>query len=147
MKRRKFLSMIGAATTAPLMPSVSVAAPPQMSVALKGAIAHAKASPYVSSWGLMHRLGVSAEEASALITDLSKRGLVAPVKGLRKSSQWAHSQAYVPPVMPKRRVKPKHQQSNSRRARQQPQPEPQTDLMMAHLRQIAADYFAAKAHA
>ena len=56
MMRRRFLSLLGAATTTPLMPTQALAAAPvaapYSAAAMHGAILHAQTSSHVSTFGL-----------------------------------------------------------------------------------------------
>lgn len=87
MKRRSFLSLLGAAITAPAMP-VAAASRDLMQVA----VAHARKYPVISVSGLSKRGGMSVQQAEAMIRKLAGEGMVklvgpAPSGGVRAASR------------------------------------------------------------
>ncbi len=100
MKRRGFLRLLGAAATAPLMPALpTVAAPAAATVtpaALHASILHAQSQISISRWGLMTKLGVTKTEADALMVELSNRGVIGPLSGMKGGSPWARSRIAQP---------------------------------------------------
>lgn len=84
MKRRNFLSMLGAAMTAPLMPVKPLAAAP---AAVAGynryqyglAVFHARTRASLSIADLMGRLNVSSTTAEALMAEMKAKGVIAPM--------------------------------------------------------------------
>ena len=81
MKRRKFLSLIGAAAAAPLAPSFAAgsAAPLYSRTAFSRAVMHARLKPHVSARGIAYRLKVSVPQAEAMIAEMASKGMVQPV--------------------------------------------------------------------
>jgi len=153
MKRRRFLSLIGAATTAPLIPmpslragAASVAAAPYSKAALHGAIMHAQSSRYISAFGLTKLLKVSVAQADALMADLAGRGVIAPLSGAKASSRWAASRVHHPVFarVPRSGQHRANRRVDDRRLRTDPA-QPDIDLLLAHLRDLSTRYFAAKA--
>ena len=100
MKRRSFLSMLGAALAAPALPAT--AGVPSRSLAALAA-AHARKYPFVSVIGLSRRVGVSVPEAETLLIDLSERGLVGTVNSCAHGPISACSRVFrpVPVTVPK----------------------------------------------
>lgn len=152
MIRRRFLALLGAATTAPLMPvspiAATTASAPYSQAALHGAILHAKSSHYVSAWGLSKSLKISAEAADVLMSDLANRRIIAPVSGARSSSRWAASRVHNPVfARPSRATndigKKRHPRPDKTASRQVPKT-PDTELMTAYLRDLSSRYFAAQ---
>ena len=75
MKRRNFLGLIGAAAAAPLMPVAAPAAGYSRASYL-AAIAHANKFPMVSIGGMIKNLGVTADQAEAILNTMNSEGLV-----------------------------------------------------------------------
>ncbi|MEJ6399261.1 hypothetical protein [Yoonia sp. 208BN28-4] len=146
MKRRSFLTMIGAAVTAPLLPRVPLArvakAAPYSAAALHGAIIHAQSRVSISSWSLAQTLGVPVEQANSLMVDLADRGVLGHMRGSVGGSRWASSRIFKPVFAPRPASPAKNRtwQQTSQHATQ-----PDLSLLMAHLRDISARYFAAQA--
>lgn len=159
MKRRRFLSLIGAAGAAPLLPaSALTTAMPKAAFntsAWNGAVLHAQSTRFLSAFGLSKALNVPAGQAQALMAEMAKRGVIAPFSPLsvtRPGSRWAVSKVVHPAFarMPRARQNAKNkatQNTNNRTA--QPgtatHKQPNIDLMLAHLRKLSFDYFAARA--
>lgn len=96
MKRRRFLGLFGAAATTPFLPAPVAAAAGKGAVgyspaALHAAIYHAKTRAAFSVWGLAKTVGISVDQADALMGDLVKRGIVGPVQGTTFGGRWASS--------------------------------------------------------
>lgn len=83
MKRRGFLTMLGAAVTAPALPAVSSApAAAAYNRYMYGlAVFHARTRAHVSARGIAYCLKVSTAQAEAMIAEMTKNGLVKPVFG------------------------------------------------------------------
>jgi hypothetical protein len=100
MKRRNFLSLIGAATTAPLIPTIGAASAPLYSrTAFSRAVMHARLRPHVSARGIAFRLKVSTTQAEGMIAEMTSKGLVRPISGgggvhVRAFSNIVKPQAY-----------------------------------------------------
>lgn len=93
MKRRSFLSLLGAALTAPVIPASAGASGLSARAAL-----HARTYPCVSAVGLSRGLGVPMTQAQALLRDLSAKGLVGPVSHAGTGPIYAASEVYRPAV-------------------------------------------------
>lgn len=85
MKRRKFLTMMGAATLAPVLPTASTPA-----AVLAGgynryqyglAVFHARTRANISAAGIAHSLKVTMPQAEAMIGEMIKSNFVQPVLG------------------------------------------------------------------
>lgn len=94
MKRRNFLSLIGAATVAPALPTVALGPSPEM---MSAATVHAQTYPYVSVMGLSRRVGVSVPEAENLMHAMSRKGIIGPMRINGARPVYAGSQVFVPP--------------------------------------------------
>jgi 3-isopropylmalate/(R)-2-methylmalate dehydratase small subunit len=83
MKRRGFLTMLGAAVAAPALPAVSSApAAAAYNRYMYGlAVFHARTRAHVSARGIAYCLKVSTAQAEAMISEMTKNGLVKPVFG------------------------------------------------------------------
>ena len=83
MKRRGFLKMLGAAVAAPALPAVSSApAAAAYNRYMYGlAVFHARTRAHVSARGIAYCLKVSTAQAEAMISEMTKNGLVKPVFG------------------------------------------------------------------
>lgn len=79
MKRRRFLSLIGAAATAPLAPALPQAAPLYSRTMFSRAVMHARLRPHVSARGIAYRLKVSTTQAEGMIAEMATKGMVKPV--------------------------------------------------------------------
>jgi len=71
LKRRGFLTLFGAAVAAPALPFAAPSLPSQIKVL---AAAHAKKYPVVTVMGMSKRMGVSMEQAEALMNGLVRDG-------------------------------------------------------------------------
>ncbi len=148
MKRRSFLGMLGAAVATPFLPQGAAAraakAAPYSAATVHAAIMHAQTRAVFSVWGLARALNVPVEAAEALMQDLAKRGVLGPLQGTTFGGRWASSKimthdAIVARMAQRRRTATLHKKA-------QPDAAEATDLtaMMAHLRTMAVNYFAAK---
>ena len=82
MRRRSFLSLIGAAGLAPALPSVGAAAPVAAGYNryMYGlAVFHARTRASLSAGDLMARLKVTAVQADAMIGEMTAKGVLGPV--------------------------------------------------------------------
>jgi hypothetical protein len=93
MKRRSFLTMLGAAVAAPAA-SLGAAAMPANIGGL--AATHAKTYPFVSATGLSRRLGLSISQAQQVLVDLSRKGIVGPVQSCNTGPIHAASKVFTP---------------------------------------------------
>ena len=89
MKRRGFLTLLGAAVAAPALPLAAPSLPSKFKVL---AAAHAKKYPVVTVMGISKRMGVTPEQAEALMNGLVRDGALGPIKSgtgghLRASSR------------------------------------------------------------
>lgn len=99
MKRRGFLTLLGAAVAAPFVPAPLAARSAAYSrAALHGAIYHAQSRAVFSVWGLSKTLGISTDAASALMQELSQRGVIGPLQGATASGRWATSRLWRAPA-------------------------------------------------
>jgi len=90
MKRRQFLTMLGASTLAPALPL------PAMPAAARGAgytrymyglaVFQARPRASVTAADLVTRLGVSTSQASAMMGEMSARGVLSAVTGAVQSA-------------------------------------------------------------
>lgn len=83
LRRRNFLGLIGAAAAAPMMP-MGASAAGYSRASYVAAIAHANKFPMVSIGGMIKNLGVTADQAEAILGAMDREGLV---KILAKPSQ------------------------------------------------------------
>jgi len=82
MKRRGFLQLLGAAATAPLLPTATLAQAAGYNRYQYGlAVFHARTRAHVSARGIAFRLKVSIPQAEAMIGEMVDKGLVKPVFG------------------------------------------------------------------
>ncbi len=82
MKRRGFLSLLGAATTAPLLPTLPASASAGYSRTLfSRAVAVTRMKPHVSARGIAALLRIPASQAERMLTEMTARGIVVPVPG------------------------------------------------------------------
>ncbi len=90
----------------------------------------------------MSQLGVGKVEADALMRELSHRGIIGSLNGASNGSPWARSKIANPAMMRARTHpgKPAPQAHKNKH----PDTQPNIDLLMMHLRQISARYFAAQ---
>lgn len=83
MKRRRFLSLIGAAVAAPLAPAIGSAGTGALysRTAYSRAVMHARFRPHVSARGIAFKLKVPLTQAEGMISEMAAKGLVKPVVG------------------------------------------------------------------
>lgn len=93
MKRRGFLSLLGAVMAAPALPSAATSLPVRLS---QLAATHARTYPCVSAVGLSRGLGVPMAQAQVLLRDLSSKGLVGPISHAGTGPIYAASAVYRP---------------------------------------------------
>jgi hypothetical protein len=101
MKRRGFLSMLGGAFAAPLLPSVSFAAATKAAYpasALHAAIYHAQQRVNFSVFSLAKQLRLDLGQAEVLMADMSKRGILGPMQGSTQAGRWACSKVWTHPM-------------------------------------------------
>ena len=101
MKRRGFLSMLGGAFAAPLLPSVSFAAATKAAYpasALHAAIYHAQQRVNFPVFSLAKQLRLDLGQAEALMADMSKRGILGPMQGSTQAGRWARSKVWTHPM-------------------------------------------------
>ncbi|MCK0126634.1 hypothetical protein MWU76_19745 [Gelidibacter sp. F2691] len=84
IKRRNFLTMLGAAATAPLVPARVLAAAPTAAVGYNRyqyglAVFHARTRASVGVADLMSRLNVSGATAQAMMAEMKASGVITPV--------------------------------------------------------------------
>ena len=102
LRRRGFLQMIGGALAAPLMPSASLGAASKAAypaAALHAAIYHAQSRVNFSVFALATKLGLSLDQAEALMSDMSARGILGPLQGTTQSGRWALSKIWEKPFV------------------------------------------------
>jgi len=83
MKRRGFLSMLGAAAVVPALPA---AAAPAVTATYNRymfglAVFHARTRAHVSAAGIAYRLKVTTAQAEAMMAEMVGKGMVTPVTG------------------------------------------------------------------
>jgi len=83
MKRRGFLTMLGAATVAPALPSVAA---PAVTATYNRymfglAVFHARTRAHISAAGIAYRLKVTTVQAEAMIAEMTGKGMVTPITG------------------------------------------------------------------
>ena len=74
MKRRHFLSLVGAAAAAPALPAMSANALPAKLKAM--GLAHARKYPMVSVMGISRRMKIPQEQAQQMLTYLFDKGAI-----------------------------------------------------------------------
>jgi len=84
MKRRNFLTMLGAAASVPLMPAPALTAAPAVAVSYNRyqyglAVFHARTRSSLGVADLMSRLNVSGATAQAMMVEMKASGVIAPV--------------------------------------------------------------------
>ncbi|MEJ6399259.1 hypothetical protein [Yoonia sp. 208BN28-4] len=131
MKRRSFLTMLGAALAAPAMPAMGQGAARNLSAAVA---AHARKYPLVSVIGLSRRVGVPMPEAEKLLLDLSRRGVVGPVHGCANGPISAASRVFRP-VVPYA-VRPVTQKKETQTTSRHSQPSRPVNHMLHYLHDL-----------
>jgi len=82
VKRRGFLTMLGAATLAPALPAVSAPAAATYNRYMYGlAVFHARTRAHVSAAGIAYRLKVTTAQAEAMMVEMTAKGMITPVAG------------------------------------------------------------------
>lgn len=92
MKRRNFLSLIGAASLAPALPSfgASSAVAAGYNRYMYGlAVFHARTSAGLTTADLMSRLGISTPQARAMMGEMTKRGVLSGGAGVVTKTAYA----------------------------------------------------------
>ena len=82
MQRRRFLSLIGAAGAAPLIPGAAAASGTgalYSRTLYSRAVMHARLRQHVSARGIAFRLKVPLAQAEGMISEMAAKGLVKPV--------------------------------------------------------------------
>ncbi|WP_424941543.1 hypothetical protein [Aliiroseovarius sp. S253] len=84
IKRRNFLTMLGAAATAPLIPARALSAAPAAAVGYNRyqyglAVFHARTRASLGVADLMSRLNVTGATAEAMMAEMKSSGIIAPV--------------------------------------------------------------------
>lgn len=143
MKRRKFLSLIGAVTTAPLMPTLGATTPQAYSRTMfSRAVMHARLRPHVSARGIAYRLKVTVPQAEKMIAEMASKGMVRPVLNgggvhVRAMSAIVKPQAWGAGDAARRS---RTNQATARRADLTGSHQIECSSMLAHLHQICLDY-------
>ena len=105
MKRRGFLQLLGAALTAPLLPSQCLGAAVGVAsrtaaypaLAYKLATDQARSRVSFSVFSLAKQLGLRVDQTEALLADLSKQGVLGPLQGTTQAGRWARSRVWQRP--------------------------------------------------
>ena len=105
MKRRGFLQLLGAALTAPLLPSQRLGAAAGVAsrtvaypaLAHKLAMDQARSRVSFSVFSLAKQLGLRVDQTEALLADLSKQGVLGPLQGTTQAGRWARSRVWQRP--------------------------------------------------
>lgn len=143
MKRRSFLTMLGAAVAAPALPMAAAPAPVaavynRYTYGL--AVFHARTHAHVTAAGIAKRLKVTPAQAKAMISEMSSAGLVKPVgltgsnvravSNILKPDAWGLDAASRKMRSDTRRARKAHAANDRRYA------EPDLSALLAHLRQV-----------
>lgn len=83
MKRRSFLTLIGAAVATPVLPAVAPAAS-YSRLTFGTAVLHARTRAHVSARGLSWCLKVPMAQAEAMMAEMATRGMITPIGMGRK---------------------------------------------------------------
>jgi 3-isopropylmalate/(R)-2-methylmalate dehydratase small subunit len=105
VKRRGFLQLLGAALTAPLLPSQRLGAAAGVAsrtaaypaLAYKLAMDQARSRVSFSVFSLAKQLGLRVDQTEALLADLSKQGVLGPLQGTTQAGRWARSRVWQRP--------------------------------------------------
>lgn len=148
MKRRGFLSMLGAVIAAPALPMAATAG--QSGTAYAAAIAHAQKFPVISVSGLAKRGGLSVSQAEAMIKELASQDLVKLVGPSRSGSvraaskilindPWGLGRTSKPQPKGAGKVDPQQQSLTGPETHKAQQMRVDLDPLMAHLRRLCVD--------
>lgn len=145
MKRRRFLQMIGASVTAPFVPAPAFATSGKAAIyspaAVHAAIYHAQTRAVFSVWGLAKATNMTAEQATAVMEHLAKRGILGPLQGTTHGGRWASSQILQSEMLAKARALRAARAVASRDAgRKEKSFSVDLTRFLAHVRTIAARY-------
>jgi len=147
MKRRSFLTMLGAAVTAPALPVAASSAPAAVvynRYTYGLGVFHARTHAHVSAAGIARRLRVTPAQAKAMISEMSSAGLVKPV-GITGSNVRAISNILKPDAWGLDAARRKAR-SDARRSRMSEASqdrrfgEPDLSELLAHLRRICVGH-------
>jgi len=140
MKRRKFLGMFGAAIAAPLAPMPAMGAATSGAVYSKSvfhaAIIHAQSRVSFSVWGLAQTLGVPVATAEAVMSDMTKRGIIGPLQGTTFGGRWANSNILLRETAASAQAAQQAQERNTKTQSHHSKSEPDLGLLLAHLRDL-----------
>ena len=147
MRRRRFLSLLGAAATAPLapVPALGRAAPAYSAAAYRAAVAHAQGRATFSVFGLSQAIGTDLEQTTALMRDLVDRGVLGRLRGSSRSGLWTTSRVFRSDGAAMARLIRDHRAATRtlpRPARRRMQVD--MDALWAHVRHLAARSVTAK---
>jgi len=143
MKRRRFLSLLGAAVAAPAIP-VSAAATPTAAIYNRYtyglAVFHARTHAHVTARGIAKRLSVTPAQAKAMLSEMASAGLVKPV-GVTGTNMRAVSNILKPDAWgldaATRRARADARRARKTAPAQQSRfQEPDLSALLAHLRRV-----------
>lgn len=139
MKRRSFLTMLGAAVAAPLTPAIGSAAGYSRTT-YDLAILHAKKFPLVSVGGLSKRIGIATPQAEAIIKQMSSEGLLGVLNPTRPGTVKASSKIFVNPNAGLAKAY-ERRQTHTKTVRDETahtQSQPKVSVMFEHLHKLCA---------
>lgn len=116
MRRRGFLTLLGAALTAPALPAVAGSGAP---AGVRAAVAaHVRKYPVITVLGISKRVGVPVDQAAELLEGLSRDGLVGPIRPGPAGPLRASSTVYQPSPAIAQAAEARRQAGLRRRAQQ-----------------------------